>query len=482
MNKLQIRLFGFFIALCFILSGPNVAGQDFSMDHKMGAEAALQVEQMIGIYPDSALTAYVNAVGHRLVDALGNTPINFRFHVVDMAEPNAFALPGGYIYISRGLLSLINDEAELACVIGHEMIHVTKRHSIKQMKKSILPGLLHIPGAVVGMFNPKLGNMINTPVSLGSELFLSNYSRKQESEADKYGVKLAAAAGYDPEKLAIILEQISGDVENLTGEAEKRSYFSSHPFTPKRVEKIDKEIPELNWSQRPYLARDKKSLFGHFEDVVYGENPAQGIFDSNLFRHPDMNIAIAFPEGWNTMNVPVAVGAAHPEGEAQMILQVDPSNAAPDSVGPALAGLLKKQYNLDPDLSKAVNIHGFPGWILRLTDDSGQEPIKVQICWLQAGDLLLQIAGVSLPAHDWAVTSSINSFRPLEEVEREAITGWYLKTAVARENETLQVISDRTDNQWDLKTTGLKNNLDLSRPLTEGQVLKIAVKEQYSDK
>jgi len=134
---------------------------------------------MIGIYNDSALNAYVGSIGERLVDVLGDPPVDFQFKVVDMAEPNAFALPGGYIYISRGLLSLVNDEAELACVMGHEMIHVTKRHSVKQMNKSILPGILHIPGAVVGLFNQDLGRVINAPISFGSELFLSNYSRKQ---------------------------------------------------------------------------------------------------------------------------------------------------------------------------------------------------------------------------------------------------------------------------------------------------------------
>ena len=148
--------------------------QDYSYDKKIGAESAVQVEQMIGIYQDSALTAYVNAIGQRLVNVLVDTPLEFRFFVVDMAEPNAFALPGGYIYVSRGLLSLVNDEAELACVIGHEMIHVIKRHAVKQMRKSILPGLLYIPGAVVGVFNSSLGSIINAPVSLGSELFLSN--------------------------------------------------------------------------------------------------------------------------------------------------------------------------------------------------------------------------------------------------------------------------------------------------------------------
>ncbi len=166
-----------------------------------------------------------------------------------MAEPNAFALPGGYIYVSRGLLSLVNDEAELACVIGHEMIHVTKRHSVKQMKKSIFPAILHIPGAVVGLFNQDLGRIINTPVSFGSELFLSNYSRKQETESDELGIKIASQAGYDPSRLTVILDNLAKDVALLTGEEEKKSYFSTHPITPKRIERIEKELPALNWTK-----------------------------------------------------------------------------------------------------------------------------------------------------------------------------------------------------------------------------------------
>ena len=126
----KISLFPVFV----ILFSFTILAQDFSYDKKVGAEGAIQVEQMIGIYNDSTLTAYVDAIGKRMVDVLGDPPVTFQFKVVDMAEPNAFALPGGYIYVSRGLLSLVNDEAELACVIGHEMIHVTKRHSVKQMK------------------------------------------------------------------------------------------------------------------------------------------------------------------------------------------------------------------------------------------------------------------------------------------------------------------------------------------------------------
>ncbi|MCD4729185.1 MAG: M48 family metalloprotease, partial [Bacteroidales bacterium] len=322
--------------------------QDYTYDKKIGAESAVQVEQMIGIYQDSALTAYVNAVGQRLVNVLVDTPLEFRFFVVDMAEPNAFALPGGYIYVSRGLLSLVNDEAELACVIGHEMIHVIKRHAVKQMRKSILPGLLYIPGAVVGVFNSSLGSIINTPVSLGSELFLSNYSRKQENESDKLGIKLASQAGYNPEKLAIILTSLSEDAKLLSGEAEKRSYFSSHPFTPKRVEKIEKEILKLQWSEKSSFADDKMSLYSKLAGMVYGQNPKQGIFEENVFKHPELNLAIPFPEKWNTINVPVAVGAKQPDGEAQLIFMIDNSGGEPDSLGKALTERLQKEYKMKP--------------------------------------------------------------------------------------------------------------------------------------
>jgi len=457
----------------------NSFAQDLSYDKKMGAQAALQVEQSIGIYHDSSLTAYVNQVGDRLVEALGDGPFEFKFFVVDMSEPNAFALPGGYIYVSRGLLSLINDEAELAGVIGHEMIHVTKRHSVKQMKKSIFPSLLHIPGALVGIFNSDLGNAINTPVSLGSELFLSNYSRKQESESDEYGIKLASKAGYDPAKLAVILNSLSADVELLTGEEEKKSYFSSHPITPKRVEDIDKEISKLEWTEKISIAPDKISLYKKLEGMVIGQNPAQGIFEENVFKHPDLNLTITFPEKWNTVNVPVAVGAVQEDGEAQLVFMVDNSDATPDSLGNALVELLEKEHNVKPDQNKSLTINGFPAYMVSLIDNSGKQPVEIQIYWLKAGDILFNIAGMSYLKYSKTMLNSVNSIRPLTEEEKQNISGLKLRNATVLENETLEVFSKRTNNSWDTKTMVVKNGLETNADLKEGQVLKIAVEEPY---
>ncbi len=453
--------------------------QDYTYDKKIGAESAVQVEQMIGIYQDSALTAYVNAIGQRLVNVLIDTPLEFRFFVVDMAEPNAFALPGGYIYVSRGLLSLVNDEAELACVIGHEMIHVTKRHAVKQMRKSILPGLLYIPGAVVGVFNSSLGSIINAPVSLGSELFLSNYSRKQESESDKLGIRLASQAGYNPEKLAIILTSLSEDTKRLTGEAEKRSYFSSHPFTPKRVEKIEKEIPKLQWSEKSSFADDKMSLYTKLAGMVYGQNPKQGIFEENVFKHPELNLAIPFPEEWNTINVPVAVGAKQPDGEAQLIFMIDNSGGEPDSLGKALTERLQKEYKMKPDQSKSLEINGFPAYVVSMTDATGQQPVEMQIYWLKTENILFSIMGMSYLKHSEAIANTVNSVRSLTDEEKQNISGLYLQVATANEQETMETLSIRTNNSWDTEVTVFKNGLESNAVLKEGQVLKIAVEKPY---
>jgi len=478
--KIQMKTYYKLIIGFVILSTVNSFAQDLSYDKKMGAQAALQVEQSIGIYHDSALTAYVNQVGNRLVEALGDGPFEFKFFVVDMAVPNAFALPGGYIYVSRGLLSLVNDEAELAGVIGHEMIHVTKRHSVKQMKKSIFPGLLHIPGAIIGVFNSDLGKAINTPISLGSELFLSNYSRKQESESDELGIKLASKAGYDPTKLADILNSLSTDVELLTGEEEKKSYFSSHPITPKRVEDIDKEIPKLgDWTEKESIAPNKATLYSKFEGMVLGQNPAQGIFEENVFKHPDLNLAITFPEEWQTVNVPVAVGAAQEDGEAQLVFVVDNSNATPDSLGIAMAELIEKEYKIKPKENKALTINGFPAYMVTLIDASGKQPVEIQVYWLKANEVLFNIVGMSYLKYSGTMFNTVSSLQSLTEEEKQNISSKKLHAATALENETLEAFSKRTNNSWDKKTTAVKNGIESSTVLKEGQVLKIAVKEPY---
>ncbi len=467
-----------FIAIVFTFQILLISAQDFSYDKKVGAEGAKQVEAMMGIYPDSALRAYVAEVGSRLVTVLDNPPVDFRFHLIDSPEPNAFALPGGYIYITRGLLVLVNDESELADVMGHEMIHVTKRHSVKQQNKGILPAILQIPGAIIGIASPGLGNLINTPINFGSQMYLSSYSRGQEKEADRYGVKLASKAGYDPNKLAVILHSLSEEVERMTGEAEKKSYLASHPYTPKREAYLEKEIETLEWTPKKAIAPTKEDVYKKLEGMVFGHNPQQGVFEDSLFMHPDMDFAITFPSKWQTINIPVAVGAQQEEGEAQIVFQLDNSGKDPDTLGLAFVELIKEN-GLTPKENKSMKINGNPAYFVSMQDDSGEKPVEVQVYWLKMNDLLFHIVGVSYLEHSDAIGTTVQSVRKLTKEEKAGISSLKIQFATANEGESLEDFSKRTNNEWDVEATIIMNNLDTDAKLTSGQVLKIAVEEPY---
>jgi predicted Zn-dependent protease len=202
-------------------------------DKETGAKVAKQVEEQIGIYQAAVTTEYVQAIGERLVASLEDREFDFQFQIADQWEPNAFALPGGYIYFSRGILILANEEGELAGIMGHEISHVTERHSARQQERSIVPGLLSLPGAIVGtVVNEDLGKLINSPINMIGQVSLASYGRKQESDADRLGMRLSAKSGYDPLLLASNLQRLEKDVEMLTKRKREFSFFDSHPMTP----------------------------------------------------------------------------------------------------------------------------------------------------------------------------------------------------------------------------------------------------------
>ena len=202
-----------FRQICTVLSflalaGCGGTGAITVEDEKQaGAMAARQLEEQVGIYPGEFLTNYLDSVGRRLVSALGDTPYFFRFKIIDQSAPNAFATPGGYIYVSRGIMALINSEDELAGILAHEISHVTLRHHAQQAQRGVLPGVLTLPGRAVGkVVGEDVGNMVNAPLEAVGKTYMSSYGRGQESEADRVGMHLAARAGYDPLALADALE------------------------------------------------------------------------------------------------------------------------------------------------------------------------------------------------------------------------------------------------------------------------------------
>jgi len=184
------KAFSFVILMLFV----NIAyTQNVEKEESRGEEGDKMIRSEIGVYEHPSQSE-LKKIGESLITYLDPKIFNYQFSILDMDVPNAMALPGGYVYFSRGILVLANSEDELAGVMGHEITHVHKQHSRKAQNRGIFTGILKIPGAIVGAFAPNAGSLLIAPF----ELFDSGYSRSNEKEADKEGVKLSAAAGYDP--------------------------------------------------------------------------------------------------------------------------------------------------------------------------------------------------------------------------------------------------------------------------------------------
>ena len=235
-------------------------------DREIGEKVAKQVEASIGIYDAPKTADYVSSVGSSLVENLDSEFSEFSFQIVDQFEPNAFAAPGGFIYISRGLLVLLDSEDELAGVLGHEISHVTQRHAYQRNKKGVFSSIIKIPGNIVGsVLGEGLGNVLNAPWDALS----ANYSRKQESEADELGMNLAATTGYDPLELAAILARMQAEIEALTQEQMRFSFFDSHPSTPKRVQNIQKLSEELVIESSSPVATSRNKFLSNLDGIHF---------------------------------------------------------------------------------------------------------------------------------------------------------------------------------------------------------------------
>ena len=195
-------------------------------EKKIGAEEAKKVEEEMGLLDDAKLTAYLDTLGQRLAKESPRQNVTYQFHVVDMTEPNAFALPGGYVYVTRGLLALVNSEDELAGVVGHEVGHVAARHSVQKISKqgpfAVVFGLV---SGITGLVSPLVGNIVGGIGDFTQSLVFSPYSRSQETEADRVGQDMSARAGWDPAALSTFLHTLGREVDQMSKEPRKPSLF-----------------------------------------------------------------------------------------------------------------------------------------------------------------------------------------------------------------------------------------------------------------
>ncbi len=450
-------------------------------EQQAGAAVARHLEEQIGIYPGEFLTNYVDSVGRRLVAALDDTPYYFRFKIIDQSEPNAFSTPGGYIYVSRGIMALINSEDELAGILAHEISHVTLRHHARQAQRGILPDVLTLPGRAVGkVVGEDVGNMINSPLEAVGKSYMASYGREQESEADRVGMQLAARAGYDPSALADALNNLERTVGLLTGENRGFSFFDSHPQTPTRVADIEHEAARIQWRPGKPFAKNQATFLKRLDGLTWGpNNPMQGVFVGQQFMQADMNFSIMFPDGWQTTNTPRYVGAFEPNQKA-IVLFGSPERPGPaHELAEAFADELRSVAKLEPTEMRAFEIGEWPASLVRIEDSSGAEPVSIYFVWINSRRSTFQIVAVGADRYRDELRETALSLRDMTADERRSIVAYRIRIATAEGGENMEALSTRTDNVLSAAFTAALNGLPSDVELDAGALIKILSKEAY---
>lgn len=247
-NRRRLTLIGAFFLLAFLLAPLPALAQLFDLSEedeiKLGQEAAKQVEAQQSILKDQQITAYVDALGQKLVRYGKRPNLKYAFKVADTDEINAFALPGGFVYVNRGLLAAAGSESELAGVLGHELGHVAARHSAEQMKKALYANMgLELLGSVLGNRTGMAVTLAKVGAQLGANAGMMKFSRDDERQADQLGLETVCHAGYDPNGMITFFEKL--EKQSKTSPSKLQLFFSTHPNTAERVENISKQMKEL---------------------------------------------------------------------------------------------------------------------------------------------------------------------------------------------------------------------------------------------
>jgi len=432
-------------------------------DIEVGDEAAADLSAQMGIYDDPEMNAYLTEVGRRMVQYAHGRPFHYRFLIVDQAMPNAFALPGGHVYASRGLLALANDEAELANVIGHEITHAAERHAAAQQEIA------------------RRGNPFQMPILRMARL--SAYGRAQENDADRGGQRIAAAAGYDPNGMPRFLHRL-GDVERLRFASRLPGYLSTHPGTVERVATTRQRAAQLDVGPSAPIESDREGYLKRVEGIVIGPNPAEGVFRGTHFLHPGLAFQMRFPEGWHTLNDHQNVGASAPDGKAIVFLSVEGKAADPNTFAQKFLASISERYSLEIVRDRPIVIGGIASRRVAVNGRANGRRLSAQLTFIPYRGLMYRITAVApkrAAEHYVAqARNTVRSFGPLAEEARGGFEVMRLRTTRALPGETIPSLMERTGSGMRPGGIAVINGLFVDHRFSGGELVKIAAIETYT--
>jgi predicted Zn-dependent protease len=438
----------------------------------LGKEADQQAVAAYGLYPDPKVQAYVEGLGKKLAAASERPSLPWSFKVVDDAAVNAFALPGGYIYVTRGIMTHLRSEAELVAVLGHEIGHVTGRHSASQMSKQQLAMGGLIVGMVVRPDLQRFGGLAQQGLGV---LFLK-FGRDDENEADELGLRYMTREHYDPREMI----EVFGVLDRVTGAAgagRMPEWLSTHPDPGNRQTHIQ-ELIRTTTAAGTLVNRD--AYLRRLDGMVFGENPREGFFKGTAFYHPDLRFQLAFPRGFKTQNQRQAV-AGLSEAQDAMIALTLAAGASPEDA----ARRFLSQEGLQLGRSGRDTIGGLPAYVAYFDAATEQGVLRGQVGFVAYDGKTYRILAYTpadrFASYQNAFDAAIRSFAPLREARYLDVQPKRIDLVKLERDMALPDFARAYPSTVEADTIGLINGVDANRPLQGGELAKRVVGGRLPD-
>jgi predicted Zn-dependent protease len=448
---------------------PQLALVSEEEEIEIGEDLHERLAAQFGIVEDQQLQAYVQEVGQRIARSSHRPDLDWHFAVIDIPVVNAVALPGGYVYVSREMMAYINDEAELAGVLAHEVAHVAARHAVERMSRMQLAQIGLTLGTVFSLTLAQLTEAAEAGLGL---LFLK-YSRDDEREADALGIEYMTESGYDPRRLPSFIRVLQ-DLQR--GPPGLPSWLSTHPDLAERVSLAWQEADEvLEDHNEEGLAVARDRYLEEIDGLVYGPDPRDGFVHRNTFVHPGSGFKLQFPQGWIVQSTRTAVVAMPPGGGAIMRLTTATGGLTPEQH----ARQLEEAPEVEEVESQEIRIDGNPGLqaVFRVADGN-DEGLVALVGLISFRQDVYQVTGftsrANFPALRGTFESAVNSFRRLTTPELRNVEPSRILLTRARQGETLRRLAAEDENSpVSLEELARLNRLDPDKPLPAGFPVKM---------
>jgi len=477
------------IMIVFSCSRNPVSGKKEFMLMSINQELALgkqsdpQIIQSFGLYPDSKIQSFINSKGQQMAKISHRRDLKYEFKVLDSPVINAFAIPGGYVYFTRGILAHFNNEAEFAGVLGHEIGHVTARHSARQYSKNMVAQVGFIAGIIASPYFRQYAQEASTAMQL---MFLK-FGRDAETESDKLGVEYSSRIGYDAVHMANFFKTLSR-IRAKSGQTIP-TFMSTHPDPGDRYNNVKTmaKAYQGRQTQGQQFKVNRDSYLRLIDGIVYGEDPRQGYVVSNVFYHPTLKFKMTIPTGWQHINSPSQFQMGPKDGKAMMMMTL-----ATETTLQAARDNFVKNHQLAIVSQPTPKLNGLKAVAVVAqqaqqqqqqgqTQQAQQQPIKVLAYFIEHGGKIYTYIGVT-SADQWGAyqplfTSTLNKFAVLSDPAKLNVKPERVKVITVASNTSLSnVFKQNGVEAKRMEELAVLNSMMLTDNIKQGTLIKVLEK------